>query len=100
MEVNEAVTGLKRAHEGLVHKHNDYVKLIENKEHWLSRCQETVMQQEVKAKMFIESRSKSSLKEVAENGVLSKGKENNDGIGVLENEGIFSQQYLSKVALE
>ena len=57
-EVSEAVTKLKGAYESLIHKHEDYAKRIENdeayenEEHWLSGCQQTFMELEVKAKML------------------------------------------------
>ena len=45
-----------------------------------------------KGQKVIESVEKSSVKEVAGTDVLSKGKENNDGIELLENEGISNIQ--------
>ena len=107
-EVSEAVTKLKGTYDSLVHKHEDYAKLIEddeayeNEEHLLSGCQQTFMELEAKAKMFIESVEKSSLKEVAGTGVLSKENRIMMALNCLKTKEfqIFSEQHFSQAALE
>ena len=52
-EVSQALTKLQGAHESLVTKHEEYVKLIDDdeeyqtEEQWLAECQETFMKLEV-----------------------------------------------------
>jgi len=81
-----------------VAKHEDYAKHIEDdeayetEEKWLSECQEIFMRLEVDAKMFIESVEQCGSKDLADNGDLSKGKENALTDEVPDNEGIPNMQ--------
>lgn len=78
-EVKEDLAQLQGAYENLVAKHEDYTKFIEDdstyetEEQWLSECQETFMQLEVDAKMFVDSVEQSSSNDLAKNCNLSKG---------------------------
>ena len=61
-EVSQSLLWYKQSYETLVLKHEEYASLIENdeaftvEEHWLEECQETFMNQEIKAKLYIESK--------------------------------------------
>ena len=61
-EVSQSLLLYKQTYETLVLKHEEYASLIENdevftvEEHWLEECQETFMNLEMKAKLYIESK--------------------------------------------
>ena len=61
-EVSQSLLLYKQTYDKLVVKHEEYASLIENdeaftvEEHWLEECQETFMNLETKAKLYIESK--------------------------------------------
>ena len=61
-EVSQSRLLYKQTYENLVVKHEEYASLIENdeaftvEEHWLKECQESFMNLETKAKLYIESK--------------------------------------------
>jgi hypothetical protein len=68
-EVSESLLLYKKTYETLVSKHEEYNSLIENdeaftvEEHWLEECQETFMNLETNAKLYIESELESNIEQ-------------------------------------
>ena len=68
-EVSESLLLYKKTYETLVSKHEEYTSLIENdeaftvEEHWLEECQETFMNLETNAKLYIESKLESNIEQ-------------------------------------
>ena len=60
-EVRDALTKLQNAFDDLVVKHENYSKLIEDDEEfevqegWMEKCQETFMEMEIKAKIYLDN---------------------------------------------
>ena len=61
LEVRDALTKLQNAFDDLVVKNENYSKLIEDdvkfevQEGWMEKCQETFMEMEVKAKIYLDN---------------------------------------------
>ena len=61
LEVRDALTKLQNAFDDLVVKHENYSKLIEDDEEfevqegWKEKCQETFMEMEIKAKIYLDN---------------------------------------------
>jgi hypothetical protein len=68
-EVSKSLLLYKQTYETLVSKHEEYTSLIENdeaftvEEHWLEECQETFMNLETNAKLYIESKLESNIEQ-------------------------------------
>ena len=102
VEVREAIDKLKGAYEILIEKHEDYTKLIEddavyeNEEEWMTECQERFLRLEVDAKMFIESKARSSASYVD----LSEGQDDASKTPLDHNKGISNMQSVTPQASE
>lgn len=95
-EVRETLSKLKGAYESLVVKHEQYAELIDDDEQyekekqWVTECREMLLQQEINAKLFIDSEEQSMPKGLEENVVASTEKEKDLSVGVKNDNGVPS----------